>query len=667
MNSPRHNAGAAPSLAVVPNERATDDQGAFEFPATLGQHRFWLLDRLRPGGSTALNMTLRMRLHGPLEPDLLRNALNQIVNRHEALRTTFAVEHGQLRQIIAPELCIDLPFTEALHLTKGSRADFVEQAACEEAQRPFDLKTGPFVRARLTQLDDLEHLLLVTVHRLVSDEWSNAVLTRELWTVYSALAQRREPSLPKLPLQFADYADWQHARLTENDFDDQRDYWRQQLSGIFPILQLPFDRSRPMSGKGSAASRARAIRPELLNSAKAFATQQKTTPFALFLAVFDLLMWRYTGATDFLVTTPGTNRDRADFDSIVGPLANPILLRAEIRDGSTFAALLGSVSDSTVQAFTNQDVPFELLLDDFQTSQLQLQFRYDSAPSESISLPNGLVVEPLGRVNGGTLHQLSAAVIEDRNGARIEIEYDEALFDIETIARMLNNYEMLLRDLIADPKRAIAPPTLFPPRLEARAATDQAKSVVKGESVRPYLGLQLQLIAIWESVLGVRGIGIRDNFFDLGGNSLLALRMLSRAERICGTAILPSSFADNPDVEHLASEIAREAIDESPNLLKLHESGSRTPFFYLHGDLFGGGLYSLRLSRALGNDQPFFVLPPRDVRALPRVPSIEEMATAHYAPCNSLGHTALTLSVGFVLAELWPTRWLNKFWQAARK
>ena len=147
--------------------------------------------------------------------------------------------------------------------------------------------------------------------------------------------------------------------------------------------------------------------------------------------------------------------------------------------------------------------------------------------------------------------------------------------------------------------------------------------------MQPYIGLQLQLLAIWEDVLGVRGIGIRDDFFDLGGNSLLAMRMLQRAELACGKVILPSALFRNPTVEHLAGEIAREVIDESPTLLRINDAGTRTPFFYLHGDLSGGGFYSLKLARALGPDQPFYVLPPQDIRLLPDAPSIEKMAAAH--------------------------------------
>jgi thioesterase domain-containing protein len=172
------------------------------------------------------------------------------------------------------------------------------------------------------------------------------------------------------------------------------------------------------------------------------------------------------------------------------------------------------------------------------------------------------------------------------------------------------------------------------------------------EPVRPYLGLQLQLIAIWEDVLGVRGIGIRDDFFDLGGNSLLAMRMLQRAEIACGKVILPAALFTNATVEHLAGEIARDVIEDSPALLRVHDAGTRAPFFYLHGDLSGGGFYSLKLSRALGHEQPFYVLPPQDIRTLPAAPSIKEMAAAHLAALRAVRPKGPYVIGGFCVGGL---------------
>ena len=189
-------------------------------------------------------------------------------------------------------------------------------------------------------------------------------------------------------------------------------------------------------------------------------------------------------------------------------------------------------------------------------------------------------------------------------------------------------------------------------RAELLARTAEGGREAAPEPVRPYLGLQLQLIAIWEEVLGVRGIGIRDDVFDLGGNSLLAMRMLARAEAACGKVISPAALFRHPTIEHLAGEIAHEARDESSPLLRVHDAGTRTPFFYLHGDLSGGGFYSLKLSRALGRDQPFYVLPPQDIRMLSAAPSIEEMATAHLEALRTVRPKGPYVIGGFCIGGL---------------
>ena len=242
--------------------------------------------------------------------------------------------------------------------------------------------------------------------------------------------------------------------------------------------------------------------------------------------------------------------------------------------------------------------------------------------------PGDLTIEPLARVHARPLHDLNVVITDRTDGLHLEFEYDTARLDRATVEKMLSHYERLLQSVVANPSRRIsAAPAL--PESGPRARRAERKVVTGDRSIRPYLGLQLQLIAIWEDLLAVRGIGIRDNFFDLGGTSLQFLRMLQRAEAACGKAILPVAFFAEPTIENLALEIAQAAMDESSSLLKLNETGTRTPFFYLHGDLFGGGFYSQKLSRALGPEQPFYVMPPQDVRALPTAPTIEEMAAKH--------------------------------------
>jgi hypothetical protein len=221
-------------------------------------------------------------------------------------------------------------------------------------------------------------LLLLTVHHIVSDGWSNAILTSDLCAFYTAFIQDVPASLPELPIQFADYADWQHAQLADENFAAQRAYWRQKLAGNLPGLDLPFDR-RPRSGPNvSGDVRSRVLPPELVRGAKALAADQSASPFMIFFAAFQVLLHRYTGQEDFLVTSPSANRSRSEFESLIGPFANPLLLRADLQGDPAFKLLLDRVRSVVLEAFSNQDIPFEMLLDEFRAPRLQVNFHHDS-------------------------------------------------------------------------------------------------------------------------------------------------------------------------------------------------------------------------------------------------------------------------------------------------
>ncbi len=513
-------------------------------------------------------------------------------------------------------------------------------------------------------MDLTHHLLLLTIHHIVSDGWSNGILIRDLCTFYTAQSEGNAPRLPELPVQFADYADWQAARLAANDFAAQRAYWHQELSGSSSRLELPLDRPKRGAPSASSETRSRILPAELALAAKSLGAAQGASPFMVFIAIFQVLLHRYTNQADFLITTPGANRDRPEFESVVGPFANPLLLRANLRGDPDFRELLGRARTVTLEAFSNQDIPFETLLDEFQAGQLPVNFHYDTQWPRSLDLPQDVTIEVLSPISAGTVYELSATVLEEQSGLRLELEYKPSLFDSDTIERMLDHYEILLKNLLADPTQPVSNIPFLTPDEEQRFASRKIQPISElpppagseasttSEPVRPYLGLQLQLIAIWEDVLGVRGIGIRDNFFDLGGNSLLAIRMLQRAEAAFGKVIQPAALFRHPTIEHLAGEMAREEIDESPSILRVNDAGSRTPFFYLHGDLSGGGFYSMKLSRALGPDQPFYVMPPQDIRTLPAAPTIEEMAAAHLQALRAVRPKGPYVIGGFCIGGL---------------
>lgn len=1078
-------ASAASAAPASLDEASDTADSVFVFPASPAQRRFWLLDGLQGGGGNpALNMPQAFWLQGPLDRPALERALNELVRRHESLRTTFGSERGVVQQIVAPSLELRLSVVDARSFPPSERDRVAPHLIEEEAHLPFDLARGPLVRARLVRVADDQHFLLLTLHHIITDGWSNGILLRELIAIYNAFAAGEATSpLPEPALQFADFSEWQTAALADGEsetFADAFRYWRGQLAGALPVLDLPTDRPRPAASARSrvaeGAARTRLLPRPLVEAVRALATREGISPFMIHLAAFEALLHRYTGQTDIVLSSPLANRSRPELEDVVGLFVNPLILRTDLSGNPTAGELIARVRRCALDAFTHGDLPFERLVEELQPERLQVSFLYQPAFVQPAELHGGLKISPLPLVTGGALFELSAVVMEEADGTRFYLEYNTELFDAETAERMLGHYQTLLEGLTANagtplsklplltlPERlqfaaaegldtpapgsaefveelpdlrallitrvAAAPdavvaregrrelscaellahlehlrergekapsvgadfaraaafvsdwrtspaaPAPSPPvraapaaifalrdslglrlgerlaacsargsaaaaeeffaallsgalivyprpdtlagpstalaswldkegiaaaclpattwnRLtatfegrrvaspralrtavvcegdpregtfgrvridtaadEARAATPRilprvvleaaggtvalggrpvsanarrlrvldphsgqlmpvgvpgelcvvpagnaAEPVRAGElarwrrdgslerfgrmaeqrhargfrldiaraeavicampgvrhalvrsasavpnateddraaapplvaylvpntpteafstdaalrsalrerglpdellpvaflrldrvpireldgclddsglpappenlparladsaheAIRPYLALHYQILSIWEELLGIRGIGIRDDFFSLGGNSLLAIRMLHRIEAVCGKVILPATLFTAATVEHLADEIALQAAEEAPPVLAVNENGSRTPFFYLHGDLSGGGFYSLKLSRALGPEQPFYALPPQDVRTpgggVAAAPSLEEMAAAHLRAIRAVRPRGPYVIGGFCIGGL---------------
>ena len=324
----------------------SDDDDVFVFPATATQRRFWLLDQLVPGGNPALNMPLAARLSGQLNVKSLERSFAAVIQRHEVLRTTFHCEKGQLQQVISPVLSGQIPLVDVWDFPVTERANVPDHLMAEEAQRPFDLARGPVIRARLVRLKPGEYLLLITVHHIVSDGWSNGVVLHELGEFYAAFAQGKPSLLPDLPIQFADYALWQQDQTDPAKTEVQLVYWRKQLSGDLPVLNLPTDRARRVvRGRASEGGvRRRTLPAALAQSLRALAVREGVSAYMVYLAAFTVLLNRYSGGQeDLLIHTPSANRDRRELESLIGPFVNPLLLRIDLAGEPSLRELLGRV------------------------------------------------------------------------------------------------------------------------------------------------------------------------------------------------------------------------------------------------------------------------------------------------------------------------------------
>lgn len=427
-------------------------------PLSFAQQRLWFLDQLVPGNPFyAEHVAVRLRL--PLNVNALQRALNEIVRRHESLRTTFDVVDGQPVQRIRPDCSVDLPVLD-LRPVGAARAE-AEAAtiATEEARRAFDLATGPLFRTRLLRVAEQEFVFLLTMHHIVSDGWSMRVFARELTTLYAAFLSGRPSPLTELPIQYADFAVWQRGWLAGEILEQQLDYWRARLADL-PALQLPTDRPRPSVQSYRGAVVDAVLSKPLAGRLKALGNANGCTLFMTMLAGFQSLLARYTDQQDIVVGSPIANRGRVELESLIGFFVNTLVMRTNLAGDPSFREIVRRVRETTLAAYAHQDLPFEKLVEDLQPERdlgrnplFQVVFQLHHASEDGATADESLPME----VKSGTAKfDLRLDLLETANGILAHFEYSTDLFDETTIRRLADHYRRLLEDVVARPDRRLS-------------------------------------------------------------------------------------------------------------------------------------------------------------------------------------------------------------------
>ncbi|WP_147442321.1 non-ribosomal peptide synthetase, partial [Corallococcus exercitus] len=441
-----------PPLVPVPRGEAP--------PLSFAQQRLWLIDQLEPGTAT-YNMPVALRLSGALDVESLRRGLEALMHRHEALRTTFRDTPVGPVQIIAPPSALTLDLTDLRSLPQEERQAEARRRAIAEALRPFALTAGPLVRAALLVLEEQEHLLLLTIHHIVSDGWSLGVLVREVAELYRAFASGQAPTLTPLRLQYADYAAWQRQWMRGDALEAQLSYWRQRLDP-HAVLELPTDRPRQAQPDGRGARYELLLPLPLVQRLKLVALREGRTLFSVLLAAFNVLIQRYSGQDDLAVGTPVAGRSRSELEGLIGLFVNTLVLRSDLSGDPSFRELLAQVHDSALGAFAHQDVPFEKLVEVLQPSRwlnvsplFQVMFVLQNAPLSLVPLP-GLRMDTLPVDGGVARFDLTLVASEEARGLRLSAEYRTALFDEATVARMLGHLRSLLQAVVRDVRQPLS-------------------------------------------------------------------------------------------------------------------------------------------------------------------------------------------------------------------
>jgi hypothetical protein len=428
-------------------------------PASFAQQRLWFLDQVQPG-DPSYNMPIAVGLEGPLDVTILQRAFEEIVGRHEVLRTTLVADGGIPRQLIAESLELTLPVEDLSGLPEPTRQAQAQQLIRAEAARPFDLARGPLLRARLLRLAEQEHITVVVLHHVIADGWSLGVLIREVSALYWAFSAGEDSPLPPLAIQYADYAAWQRSWLHGEVLQAQLDYWSQRLAGL-PALELRADRPAPTSASHRGGQRLAVLPQSLLEGVRALGRQEGATVYMTLLAAFQVLLHRYSGQEDFAIGTPVAGRTRPELEGLIGCFVNTLVLRADLTGEPSFRELVQRVRQSAIEAYGHQELPFDRLVELLQpargsrgTPLFQVMFALQNAPVPVMEAP-GLRVTPLAVDSGTSKFDLSLFARETAEGLELVMEYRTDRFEPGTIDRMLEHYRVLLEEALAHPERPV--------------------------------------------------------------------------------------------------------------------------------------------------------------------------------------------------------------------
>ena len=668
---PPKSLGAAAALQLTPSANLIPPMTTlvkeapaetYAMPSSLAQRRFAVVEEFSPG-NPALHMRACVRLTGNVSPETLERSLQFLIERHETLRTTFEKVDGELVQLIAPSRTISLPVTSLEQVPAANRETKLMESVRAEVSGPFDLGRGPLMRARLFRLGREEHVLVITSHHIISDGWSQNVLQRELWTCYEALAQGHEPSLPPLPIQYGDFAHWQQEWIASDGPRNQFEFWKKRLAPPLPVLDLLAERPAKERPAQQAPMETLLLPEELTRALKDLSKSQDVSMFMVLLTGYGALLHRYSNQDDFVIGSPVANRN-SETDSLLGPFAGPVSLRLNLAGNPTLRELLFRVRDITLDALSHAEIPFELLLEKLEVRSVrgrnplsQNYFFYQTAFLQPRQLA-GLTVTPMPDFGMGTHFELQMGLLDRREGVRAQLEYNPRLFKSSTIRRILQDFQRILQALAANPDARVGD---LPVSLQVRPQAAAAAETAEAGFLAPRNETEKQIARIWEETLGVRPVGVRQNYFDLGGNSLLAVAMFMQIEKAFGVKLPLATLFESQTVEDFAAILRDkdQAPDWSP-LVTIQPKGNRPRFFCVHG---GGGnvLIYRALSRRLGTDQPFYGLQSQGLDGkMPYLTRIEEMAELYVKEIKRvqphgpyyLGGYCMGGTVAFEMAQL---------------
>jgi non-ribosomal peptide synthetase component F len=534
---------ASPSGELGPTLRPGLATGATA-PLSFAQERLWFLDRLDPG-SNAYSIPTAVRIAGPLDVPALQRAIDRVVERHEILRTAFPLVGDGPVQTVAPSLTVPLPLVDLGDVPEDRRDADVARRCEAEARAPFDLTRGPLLRALALRLGADDHVLLLNVHHAVFDWWSIQVLMSEVIELYRAVAGARPAPLPEPPpVRYRDFAVWQRDRVATGQLTGQLEHWRRRLDGAPASLRLPADHPRPVVRTSAGALVRFEIPAGVAGGLRRLAGAAGATLFATLLAGFAALLSRRSGQTDVVVGTAVDGRDQPGMDRMIGLFLNTLALRCDCTGDPSFRELVERARDVTVEALSHQDLPFERLVEELQPErdlsrspvfQVVFQVLPAGRALAAAAGATGLRITPVDLDRRAAQFDLLVTVRDGDGALEATAEYSTDLFERATVARLMAQYGRLLAAGAEDPELALS-------RLEPPVPASEAEEVVT---------------RLWAELLGLERVGVHDDFFALGGDSLGAHRTVAGLRERCGVELPLSSVFERPTAAELGAGVER--------------------------------------------------------------------------------------------------------------
>jgi thioesterase domain-containing protein len=607
------------------------------YPASLAQQRLWFLEQLGVKTS-AYNVHLGFWLRGQLDMGALRSSLQELVNRHDSLRTSFRLEGRELVQDVTRDLRVDLPITD---ITSTPDYAIAYGLARNEVEAPFDLGKSPLFRTRLIRDTATDHVLLLTMPHIITDAWSMQILAKELAALYTAFSGQRSSPLLDLPITYGDYSEWQQKWFKTEKVQQQVSFWQEELEGAPPVLELRMQRPRCGEQTFTGASQTVQLSDKIIAGIKALGVRLQATPFMLLLAAFKILLFRASGQTDLLVGVPVAGRNRVEIEGLVGFFVNTLVLRDDLSGNPQFSELVAQVRETTLGAFTNSDVPFEKVVEVLQPERnlsynpiFQVMFAAIKAAVQTHTFGD-LTAWPYVVSPNTSIFDLSMTIIEGVDGLWwAELDHNTSLFSSDDVSKLLTDYTMLLEAATQSPELRIEdlPATSLatgddrPSGLEASSAGANSnapaernihrtptRSTISAKrsssaSIASLPAEEKLLIGIWKDLLRLPELGIEDNFFEVGGHSLLAAQVIAQVQSATGRKIAVSAVFRAPTIRAFAQLLREDSLSQAdPIVMKLQGEGGAVPVFGVAVpgvDTFGFA----QLARHLPPDQVIYKL-----------------------------------------------------------